>query len=234
VTGCHLFRGGVRGEKKMDEYSFGYPTECKRCAPLSDARLPLRVCPYFRKGDEVRVMLIGQDPTISRKPERVKHVLMLDQPNRSLSRWLREEVFGKKYFDSMTLYATNLVKCSFRELPSRLGGLKFLGPYFENCKYHLAQEISRFQPTLLLTLGEPAHNSFISTLDNRDSVADRMKEAFTGKFVKAKFRGIEFDYSPCLHIQTFRVAHTYGDRLKGFKRGLAAYFKGRANSSAAG
>ena len=190
--------------------------------------------PYFRKGDEVRVMLIGQDPTISKKPERVRYVLMLDQERGALRRWLRKEVFGKKYFDSMTLYATNLVKCGFRELPSRLGGLKFLQPYFENCRHHLAQEISRFQPTLVVTLGEPAHKSFITTLDNRNEFSEDMKNAFTGKFVKAKFRGIEFNYSPCLHIQTFRVAKTYGDRLKGFKGGLAAYFKGRANSSTAG
>jgi len=220
----------------MEEYSFGYPTECKRCASLSEAKLELRVRPYFQEGDELRVMLIGQDPTISKKPERVRYVLMLDQPNRSLSRWLREEVLGEDIFNSCTLYATNLVKCGFRELPSRLGGLKFLRPYFENCRHHLAQEISRFQPTLVLTLGEPAHKSFITTLDNRNEFYEDMKNAFTGKFVKAKFRGMEFDYSPCLHIQTFRVAHTYGDRLKGFKGGLAAYFKeaGDATSSAAG
>ena len=52
-----------------------------------------------------------------------------------------------------------------------------------------------------------------------------MKKAFTGDFVRAKFRGIEFDYSPCLHIQTFRVAETYGDRVERFKVGMRAYFK---------
>jgi len=123
------------------------------------------------------------------------------------------------------LYATNLVKCGFRELPSGQGGIKFLRPYFDNCKDHLVEEVSRFQPTLALTLGEAAHRLFITTLDNRDDIADRMKVAFTGKFLRAQFRGIEFDYSPCLHIQTFRVAHTYGDRLKGFKKGLTDYFK---------
>lgn len=217
----------------MDEYSFGCPKQCTRCVSLSEARLRL-VPSYFRQGGEPRLMLIGQDPTIKRQPDRVKHALMLDDPNSQLSRWLREEVFGRNSFNSLTLYATNLVKCGFRELPSRLGGLKFLQPYFENCRHHLAQEISRFQPTLVLTLGEPAHKSFITTLDNRNEFSEDMKNAFTGKFVEAKFRGTEFDYSPCLHIQTFRVAHTYGDRLKGFKGGLAAYFKGRANYSAAG
>jgi len=211
----------------VDEYSFGYPKECNRCACLSEAKLQLQVRPYFREGDELRLMLIGQDPTISRKPERVQYVLMLDQPNGSLSRWLREEVLGEDIFKSCTLYATNLVKCGFREPPpSRLGGLKFLRPYFDNCKDHLAEEISGFEPTLVLTLGEPAHKLFITTLDNRSDFSEDMKNAFTGKFVKAKLRDVEFDYSPCLHIKTFRVAETYGDRLIRFKRGLAGYLKG--------
>jgi len=212
-------------KREMAKYSFGYPTQCTRCASLSKAKVSLRVGPYFKEGDKVRAMLIGQDPTIYRRPERVRCVLMLDQPKGALSRWLREEVFGKNYFDSLTLYATNLVKCAFHEPPSRLGGLKLLRPYFHNCKDHLAKEISGFQPTLVLTLGEAAHKLFITTLDNRDDVAGRMKDAFTGEFVRAKLRGIEFDYSPCLHIKTFRVAKTYGDRLKNFERGLEAYFK---------
>lgn len=210
----------------MDEYAFGYPKECDWCASLSEAKLKLQVRPYFQEGDELRLMLIGQDPTISEKPERVRYVLMLDQERGALKRWLREEVFGKKYFDSLTLYATNLVKCRFRELPSRQGGIKFLRPYFDNCKEHLAEEVSRFQPTLVLTLGEAAHRLFITTLDNRHDIADRMKVAFTGRFVKAELRGTGFDYSPCLHIHNFRVAATYGDSLKRFKTGLASYLKG--------
>lgn len=209
----------------MDGYSFGYPTECRRCASLPNVELDPRVRPYFKEGDALSVMLIGQDPTIYEKPERVQYVLMLDQERGALRRWLREEVFGRNYFDSLTLYATNMVKCAFREPPSRLGGLKFLRPYFENCKQHLTEEISRFQPTLVLTLGEPAHKLFITTLDNRAGIEEDMKEAFTGRFIRAKLRGIEFDYSPCLHIKTFRVAETYGDKLKRFKRGLADYFK---------
>lgn len=63
----------------MNEYAFGYPNECDSCGSLSDAKLELRVRPYLKEGDELRLMLIGQDPTISEKPERVEYVLMLDQ-----------------------------------------------------------------------------------------------------------------------------------------------------------
>ncbi len=211
----------------MDEYSFGYPKQCTKCASLSKDSLSLKVKPYFKEGGKLRLMLIGQDPTISRKPERVKYVLMLDQENGQLSRWLRGGVFAEDTFRSLTLYATNLVKCSFTKPPStaRRGSFNFLHPYFQNCKDYLTEEISEFRPTLVLTLGEPAHKLFVETLDNCGDIADSMQGAFTGKFFRAKFGGVEFDYSPCLHIKTFRVAEVYGDSVKKFKQGLAAYFK---------
>ena len=209
----------------VDNYAFGYPRECDRCAELGGAKLSLRVLPFYHPGGTPRLMLIGQDPTIRRHPERVKYVLMLDQPNGQLSRWLRE-LMGPENLESCTLYATNLVKCSFAQPPSdtRQGGLKFLGPYFDNCKGYLAEEIGAFQPTLVLTLGEPAHRLFISTLDKGDMIAQRMKDAFTGAFVRGRVGGVEFDYSPCLHIQGFRVAETYGSGVNRFKEGLSRYF----------
>lgn len=210
----------------MDEYSFGCPRECKTCASFAEVELRL-VPPYFKEGRGLRLMLVGQDPTIKPEPDRVKQALMLDDPNSLLSRWLREDVLGEKNFGSLTLYATNLVKCAFPEPPSAYpqGALKFLRPYFKNCNGYLSEEISRFQPTLVLTLGEPAHKLFITILDNHGHIAEDMNDAFTGGFIRAKSGGVQFDYSPCLHIQTFRVADTYGDRLRRFKRALAAYFK---------
>jgi uracil-DNA glycosylase len=206
----------------VDEYSFGYPQKCTKCK----GDLSLHVAPYFKEGDNLRLMVIGQDPTIFRRPERVKYVLMLDQENGQLSRWLRR-ILGEDNFDSLTLYATNLVKCSFRKPPStaQQGGLKFLRPYFRNCREYLVEEISEFQPSLVLTLGETAHKLFVATLDNRDSIADSMQAAFTGKFLKARLRDVEFDYSPCLHIKTFRVAEVYGDAVQRFKEGVAAYLE---------
>jgi uracil-DNA glycosylase len=208
----------------MEEYLFGYPEQCTKCAAKGELRL--LVAPYFREGNDLRLMLIGQDPTIRREPERVKCVLMLDQKNGQLSRWLRG-LFGADNFDSLTLYATNLVKCSFSAPPStaKQGGLRFLRPYFENCKAYLVQEISHFRPTFVLSLGEPTHKLFITILDNGNGIGDSMQTAFTGNFVRARLRGVEFDYSPCLHIQTFRVAEVYGDCVKRFKAGIAAYFK---------
>src|SRR2546428_9722622 len=109
----------------VDKFLFGYPKQCRKCITLSKTEISLRVVPHYKESTGLRVMLIGQDPTIFKSPERVREVLMLDEPNGKISRWLKE-VFGEE-FHAVTLYATNLVKCSFANPPStsREGALKF-------------------------------------------------------------------------------------------------------------
>jgi uracil-DNA glycosylase len=135
-----------------EECTYGYPPQCAKCVNISQHKISLRVAPYYRAGTGARVMLIGQDPTIFKQPNRVIRVLMLDQPNGQLSRWLRE-LLGEGNFDTLTLYVTNLVKCSFDNPPSTTaeGGLKFLRPYFENCRSYLREEPLSFHPHLALT-----------------------------------------------------------------------------------
>ncbi len=53
-----------------------------------------------------------------------------------------------------------------------------------------------------------------------------MQQAFTGEFSEVSIGGVSFDYTPCLHIQGFRVAETYGPRVDAFKRGLAQRLEG--------
>ena len=65
----------------MDEYQYGYPKQCTKCANLSESDLCLRVAPYHREGSKTRLMLVGQDPTIYQQPDRVKYVLMLNEEN---------------------------------------------------------------------------------------------------------------------------------------------------------
>lgn len=208
-----------------DAYQFGYPLKCERCAGSLKSSVELRVAPYFKPGVAPRVILIGQDPTIYRKPERVKEVLMLNMPGSQLSRWLKE-MFGEENFSNTILYATNLVKCSFFNPPSAEaeGGLRFLTPFFNNCREYLENELLTFKPDCVLTLGEPAHKLFVTILDNQKSIPDSMKSAFCGEFYKASLKQFEFDYSPCLHIKTFRVAEVYGNSVQKFKKGFSTYF----------
>lgn len=205
----------------MDIYKYGYPHQCDKCKDLPYIKLKLPT-PYHNKvTSNKRVMLIGQDPYIYRDPDRVECVLMLDQENGQLSRWLKD-VLGENSFHEVELYATNVVKCPVKRdsSASLKRVLNLIQPCFEYCKDYLVEEIGNFKPTMVLTFGEPAHKLFISILDNNDLFKGSMKEAFTGEFIKASVRNVSFQYSPCLHIKTYRVADTYGKRVEKFKYNL--------------
>ena len=205
----------------MDIYKFGYPEQCDKCKDLSYIKLKLPT-PYHNKvTSNKRAMLIGQDPYIYRDPDRVECVLMLDQQNSQLSKWLNE-VLGENSFNEVELYATNVVKCPVkRESSTSLKRvLNLLQPCFDYCKDYLVEEIGNFKPTIVLTFGEPAYKLFISILDNNDLFKDSMKKAFTGEFVNASVRTVSFQYSPCLHIKTYRVADTYGKKVEKFRYNL--------------
>ena len=143
-----------------------------------------------------------------------------------MRRWLTE-LLDMENFGKLSIYATNLVKCYFDKPPTVVpgGGFRFLKPYFERCKDYLVKEVVTFKPVLVLTFGEPAHKLFITMLDNSGDFGDSMQEAFIGEFKKAELQGLEFDYSPCLHIKNFRVAETYGESVKKFKIGLGDYLR---------
>lgn len=204
--------------------NFGYPKDCSKCKlsiKCEEKDIELIVKPFYQKGNEFRLMLIGQDPTIFVEKERVNHVLMLDEPNGQLRRWL-ENLVGKDNLGDFTIYASNIVKCTFPKPPSTYRGKNFLKPYFENCKKYLEKEVLSFRPNLVLSFGEPAHRYFALLFDNKEQISSKMQSAFgNGEgFFKAQINGFEFSYSPSLHIKTFRVAEVYGKKVEYFKSTL--------------
>lgn len=52
-----------------------------------------------------------------------------------------------------------------------------------------------------------------------------MKNDFNGVLKKNKLNNTDYEflYTPCLHIQTFRVAETYGDAVIKFKKNINSY-----------
>lgn len=210
----------------MNKYDFGYPKKCNKCTSKDQEPIELRVEPFLREGNTYKLMIVGQDPTVQNDPEKVKEVLMLNDNNSQLSHWLTD-LFGKQVFNYITIYATNLVKCSFKTAPSKQSNniQKFLEPYFKCCQQYIKSEIQNYSPDLVITLGEPAHRLFVNLLNIDKEGYITMQEAYTGGFRRVGIDGIEFDYSPCLHIKTFRVADTYGERVKIFKDNIRGYFK---------
>ncbi|GMA98821.1 uracil-DNA glycosylase family protein [Pelosinus sp. IPA-1] len=204
---------------------FGYPQICDLCKDVDECNLEV-VHPFYEKRVEsnIRLMLIGQDPTIFKGRNKVKTVLMLDKENGQISRWLRN-IFDDQ-FDQVSIYATNIVKCTFKVPPSKTleGGFKYLTPFFKNCKKYVVEEIGLYKPHLVMTLGESTHKLFRTVLD-QNNVPQKMQQAFSGNLIRASVQGVSFDYTPCLHIKTFRVADIYGDAVKSFKSGINSYFK---------
>jgi len=202
--------------------NYGYPKECNLCNGNETPDHPnvvLTVEPFEKEGNSFKLMLVGQDPTIFNNPGRVEKVLMLNEKNGQLAKWLKR-LFGEKQFTEFSIYATNLVKCTFPKPPSVYKSKDFLKPYFDNCNTYLKAEIQNYKPNLLLSFGEPAHRMIITIFDNESLFNDKMQDAFTGQFFKAKINDFTFDYSPCLHIKTFRVAETYGNSVVKFKEEL--------------
>ncbi len=216
-------------DKFIENYLFGYPVFCSECMKYDTCNqeiFNLQVKPSYKDSESsMKLMLIGQDPTIRNKPERVTHVLMLNQGG-SIFRWLRD-LFGEK-LDKIDIYATNTVKCTFvGDLPTErkdVTGYQFLTNYFEQCKVHLKNEVIKYKPDYVVSFGEPAHMLLSKHLFEPKTIPEKMTQAFKGDFHDAYVMNdnekVNFKYSPCLHITTFRVADTYGEKVKSFKKTL--------------
>ena len=193
---------------------YGYPSSCNKCESCR-----LVTVPYVMTGKNTkRIMLIGQDPTIANGNKTAKMVLMLNEENGQLYRWLNGIFLGK--LKAFNIYATNAVKCVLDEAPLPIKQ-KYLQRYFDLCKVHLRTEMNTYKPHVVITFGEPAHILFSQLLRKDSSFFAKMTKDFDGKFHPVvSIDGISFDYSPCLHIKTFRVAETYGEKIEIFKSQL--------------
>jgi uracil-DNA glycosylase len=208
----------------MDEYDYGYPLSCKLCLDLFHECPSLITRPYLTTNGNARLMLIGQDPLVH-SFKTVNRVLDLDNEHGQLRRWL-VSVFGESIFDAFTLYATNLVKCSLEKAPSdNNSNMKLLQTYFRNCRTYIFREISLFKPDFVLAFGEPAHELFFEILSDAGDLTSSMRKDFTGSLSKVRVGDTSFLYSPCLHIRTFMIADSYGDRTKEFKMNIKRYFQ---------
>jgi uracil-DNA glycosylase len=148
----------------MDEYDYGYPFRCKLCTNLFHNCPALTTKPYLIENGNSRLMLIGQYPTIQPGVE-TNRVLDLDNENGQLRSWLTY-VFGESIFDTFTIYATNLVKCTLEQSPSKSNNsLKLLQTYFRHCQIYLIREINLFKPNFVLSFGEPAHQLLFEVLN---------------------------------------------------------------------
>ena len=109
---------------------------------------------------DVRLIIIGQDPTIRNKESRQKITITLNlDKNDSLKKYL-EEVCNKLNIDlKEEVYATNLYKCFFNDPPA--DDESILYRHFKYWMDFLIKELKPFGNTQIITLGEPVIKQLI-------------------------------------------------------------------------
>lgn len=117
----------------------------------------------FSKADktsEVKLVLIGQDPTVRRQKSRVdiKVTLNLDKEN-SLKTYLKKVCEILQIDIEKEVYATNLYKCFFKIPPA--DDQSILTRQFKIWMDFLIYELAVFKNSFVVTLGEPLINQLI-------------------------------------------------------------------------
>lgn len=124
----------------------------------------------FRGSGEIRLIVIGQDPTVH-DPEhkkKLKVTLLLNQPGR-LRRYIEEICKGLDFDLDKNVYATNLLKNFFTVPPDTISksNPKSNPDFIQRAaKYWiplLRNEIKEFKNVPIISLGQPVLNSLMKT-----------------------------------------------------------------------
>jgi uracil-DNA glycosylase len=110
----------------------------------------------FRGVGPIRLVVLGQDPTVKREGSRgaITTVLNLDRPG-SLRRYLEQLCTALGLSLDADVYATNYANVFFRVPPASLKDPDILGVAKRHCLPHLLAELRPFSDVPILSLGEP-------------------------------------------------------------------------------
>ncbi len=190
----------------------GYPTSCSICSEhkteLGIGGLELTVKP-FMQGENPTVMLVGLNPTLTKK--KAHTVLELDDKKSPIYSYIVNDVLQPSGISLKDVYATNLVKCTFKEEPRKIVGnvtgerdnsavKEFLSPFFKHCKRYFIAELKEVKPELVISLGEVPHQFIVNELNlSEQNVKPKMKDAF-GNIYRVTALNMGFYYAPCIRV----------------------------------
>jgi hypothetical protein len=118
---------------------------------LIDLSLP--VIPPFRGGGEIKLIILGQDPTIKKVASRKKITCTLNlDKNNSLKRYI-EDICTGLGINLDNVYATNLYKYFYTKPPAET--MEVLRAHLQPNLELLQQELAEFKNVAIITLGEP-------------------------------------------------------------------------------
>lgn len=113
--------------------------------------------------ENVRLVVIGQDPTVKRESSRktIKTALNLDKPNGSLYKYLYKICDGLRLDLRQHIYATNFAKNFFIQPPTQIEECNVLDEFDHYWLPLLREELSLFPDRPVLALGEPLLESLL-------------------------------------------------------------------------
>lgn len=120
--------------------------------PIDDTLNPVK--PYLGKG-EIKLIIIGQDPTIKieKQREKITCTLNLDK-NGSLKKYIEEDICFDLGLTLDNVYATNIFKYFYTKRPATT--FNILQDHLKENLDLLVNELEQFQNATIITLGEPA------------------------------------------------------------------------------
>lgn len=130
----------------------------EQCARYIDPLVTHIPRPYLG-GDSIRIVIIGQDPTVQQvaRRQQISTVLMLNEPKRILYRYVRD-LCARLGVGMDQVYATNACKCFFTDPPTTIkkrDKVDVLKLTAEVWLPVLRSEMAAFPDAVVISLGEP-------------------------------------------------------------------------------
>ena len=184
--------------------------------PIDDT---LPIIPPFDGLGNIKLIVIGQDPTVKNNNSRSKIscTLNLDK-NNSLKRYIEQICFGLG-MDLENVYATNIFKYFYTVPPAKT--MKVLYQHLEPNLQLLDAELANYKNAIIITLGEPVLKLLT---DDKNKVRKYWDyDVKTGisnmkfSFVEAKENKLGRDFYPFPHQPSLRkdfYRNTLNDYLK--------------------
>lgn len=111
------------------------------------------VKPFFGK-DEIKLIIIGQDPTIQNEKQRKKITCTLNlNKNGSLKNYIEKDICFGLGITLENVYATNIFKYFYKEPPAKT--FNVLQNHLNENLNLLVNELDKFPNVAIITLGEP-------------------------------------------------------------------------------
>jgi uracil-DNA glycosylase len=188
-----------------------------------DASLPVPR-PFVGTGP-IRLVVVGQDPTVEKleSRERVKTVLTLDQKDGNLYRFVERICTGLGLSLEQHLYATNVCKNFFTELPERVYEPDLIGISWLKWRALLAEELDRFPGATVVTLGKPILKVLVCQPLSQDlkhywgHVEGWKTEGIGGfRYVDVEGSSLRRQFFPLPHITNTRTTELYRTHFDGY------------------